>query len=224
MKTKNLLPFFPAVFLAIATLAFPLRLTAAAEQTLVFTPDADTRILNTSPTDGDGETSKTKGKPDGLMGVYRGRDRCLISFDVSSIPKDAKITSAVLQLTTNAQRAANPKGAPMNLFRITKSWDEPSATWTMADSFTSWENPGGDAVGMDNAQLEEPYATNNETGGDNIKFDWDVTGLVSEWVSGKFPNHGLMIKTDDVSNGLHFYTKEQKDVELHPVLKVQFSK
>jgi hypothetical protein len=222
MKTNTLLSSSMSILVAISTLAFPLRLTAATEQSLVFTPDADTRIANPALIKGD--PTNPKSGTENIMGVYSTRDRCLISFDVSSIPKDAKITSAILQLTTNTQIVVNPRGIPMNLYRITKPWDELSASWTMADSGTSWENPGGDAVGMDNTQLEEPYATNNDTGGDNIKFDWNITGLVSEWVSGKFPNHGLMIKTEDTSNRLHFFTREQKDVDLQPVLKVQFSK
>jgi hypothetical protein len=154
--------------------------------------------------------------------------RSLLYFDLSSIPKNAKITSAVLQLTAGYLSYTNPKGAEMGVYRVTKLWDEGAATWSKAESGTSWEHPGGDAVGTTGTLFEDPYATNDDTGESDgkkgPKLDWNITGLVSEWVSGKFPNYGLMIKTHDKSNCLHFCTKESTEPESQPVLKIQFSK
>jgi hypothetical protein len=148
-----------------------------------------------------------------------------IQFDLAEIPKDAKIKSATLELTRSG-KYRNPQNSDMNLYRITTPWDELSANWFGPNNDKNWTTPGGDAVGSDAQPFGSPYASNNDSGisGDDIppKFDWDVTQLVSDWVSGKFPNYGMLIVTDGKTNLLHFASRE--DSNSTPTLKVKLSK
>lgn len=128
----------------------------------------------------------------------------------------------------------------MGVFRITKPWDELSAHWFDATAGTPWTSPGGDAVGTTGEplgepgeQIWEPYAENYDTGeqtegelaeGTPPKLSWDVTNLVTEWVTGKSPNYGLMVVTQDRNfNRLHFRTKEDTD-GYPPILKIELAK
>jgi len=223
MKTKTLTAYSTTLLLTIMALTFPTPLKAATEESFDFFPSADTRVMNVSEKD---PVSRVCGA-EGNMGVFQTRDNSLICFDLSSIPKNAKILNATLELTSDTRNDRNnANGGEMNVYRVTKAWDEMGATWTAVDSSAHWENPGGDAVGTGGSQLDTPYATNSDTGEpsrNDVKFRWDITNLVSEWVSGKFPNDGLLIRTEDKSNKLHFFTKEFPNKQVRPVLKVRFS-
>ena len=77
----------------------------------------------------------------------------------------------------------------MEVYRLTRSWDENGATWIHAAANETWASQGGDYAGTGGL----PYASNNVAAPDETLVTWDVAPLVQEWVSGTNPNYGLEI-------------------------------
>jgi hypothetical protein len=150
--------------------------------------------------------------------------RTLLQFDLSSIPSDATIDSAVLTLTANqslGSNLGNPGGAAMDLYRVTQPWIETGVTWNNTGS-GAW-TAGGTYAGTTGVQDVSPYASNNQTvptGYTTQDLTWDITALVAEWVSGAQANNGLLIRSFD-GNDLHFNSRTGSDPG--PLLEVNFT-
>jgi hypothetical protein len=205
MNEKN--QFLPSISLfAAAFLAATPHSSKAADSGMLEIPaHADMRITKVDPLNSKliERISNSLVGSHTIMGVFKDRDRSLVLFDISSIPKGTKIKKATLELTVVLD-GFNPSRLPMGIYRITEAWDELGASWFEASSGTFWSEPGGAALGVNGQLLDAPYATNTDTGEPindiPAKLNWDVTSLITEWVSGKFPNHGLMVKTESGDN------------------------
>lgn len=117
----------------------------AGERTIEAPLTADTRIMRLQE-DGGGSPEPHGG--DQRHGVYRGRDRTLLQFDLSGIPKGAKVLRATLLVTPNRHVGLNDRNQEMIICRVVKPWSEETATWNVASAGTPWDHPGGDAVGQ----------------------------------------------------------------------------
>ena len=153
--------------------------------------------------------------------------RILMSFDLSSIPSDAIITSATLKLYCHY--AGN--GEETQVFRLTKSWIEGTGasgssgplkpadgvTWNTYDGILPWAMPGADI------DLTESYGKasfiKDETGWKS----WDITELAAGWLTG--PNYGLMLASISSGSyyGVGFYSREYSDPSLLPRLEVSYA-
>ncbi len=116
----------------------------------------------------------------GLFGS--GITRTLLQFDLSQIPKDAKITAATLVIV----REMGFNGESQYLRKVTSNWDEPYVTWNSQPSFTTTGQisvPGGlyEAQVSINvlSHLPEMVCLNNygwvlqmqnESSGDNVRY------------------------------------------------------
>jgi len=130
-----------------------------------------------------------------VSGRSGGRIRkALLWFNVSSIPANATITSAVLQL----YKTGAPGGGTINVsvYRVnsTSNWNETEVTWNNLTSTTTWSTAGGD---YDPTEYDR-QAVNNTVG---IWHSWNITALVQSWTNGTYPNYGLiLVIPDDTSN------------------------
>lgn len=120
----------------------------------------------------------------------------LVAFDVSSIPSDAIIVSAKLNLYYHMWYANNPSGRDLGLYRITSNWDEETATWNNQPSYAS-----------------QPSTSSPVPSSTNTWMEWDVTEDVQGFVSGQETNYGWKV-TDENQWGMFdipqtfFRTKE----------------
>jgi hypothetical protein len=125
--------------------------------------------------------------------------RGLLQFDLSSLPHGARILSATLSVyETDTLRGSGVVG----VHRVTTPWTEGSgvntctgdgATWLTTGLGADWLAPGGDIAGPELASVVKQA-------GDTPGWDtFSVTSLVRGWVSGAYPNDGLMLKLDDES-------------------------
>jgi hypothetical protein len=136
--------------------------------------------------------------------------RSLVQFDLGTIPPDAIIDSAELELWYyTCSRSSGCADMVVSVHRLTSEWDEQTASWS----------------GMGSASDPAEYATQavgglTETG---RWVSWDVTDLVKEWHSGEQADHGLALHGDDGpgENYKVFSTKEM-DSELAPRLSVEW--
>jgi hypothetical protein len=118
---------------------------------------------------------------DGRSGVAGAQIQALLRFDLSALPPDATITSAVTTL-----HVLLDGGAPSRAHRITAPWSEGTVTWS---SFN-----GAYAAAVD---ATFPAATAGQSTAA------DLTSLVQGWVNGSTPNHGLLLERDLAGSTVH---------------------
>lgn len=143
------------------------------------------------------------------------REKALLQFDLSSIPADATITSASLDLyadnptTTFVGSPSTPMNGSNNasyIRRITASWDEHTVTWNNQPSVTSTN------------QVTLPNSTS--TTQDYI--GTDVTQLVKDLIT--YGNNGWMIEqvTTSPSNSMIFRSSDYSDSTYRPRLTITY--
>lgn len=123
--------------------------------------------------------------------------RAILQFDLSSIPANQQIDSAILHL----YMYNDGPGADVNLtaHRITHAWVEGSTgydhavDWDTYNGSEAWTTAGGDF----DAQVE----AHNITSTQNQWYVWDITNLVGSWYNGTYTNLGVLLKgVDEVSD------------------------
>jgi len=126
------------------------------------------------------EAYPTLGKPTDIRlrtGLYvhprygSGENRALIRFDLGFLPEDAVVQSA----TFGINQLSSGSGETVNIYRINQAWSEGGPTW---NNFAS------------NYDSSVTWASFVALGGLRTA---DVTNLVSAWVSGSWPNYGMML-------------------------------
>ena len=143
----------------------------------------------------------------------------LIQFDLSSIPPEITIVSAQLQL----YQISGAGTANIDLYRVSNSWIEGTksgsgpadgATWKTTDGTHAWLTNGGD---YDATKI----ASTSVTGGGNVTSTWEVAALVQNWVDGKYPNYGMLLKSAGLAS-FTFASKEDTTAENRPKLVVTY--
>jgi hypothetical protein len=141
-----------------------------------------------------------------LEDEHFGAERVLVRFFVhGNIPADAEIHDARLRLYVSH---VDPAGdAPMGTLvrRSASYWSEDDVTW---DAEPAW--------GGIRATADVPGAVG--------WMEWDVTGLVADWVDGTYPDYGLEIIGDEAVEQRErvFYARETS-TELHPRLIIDYT-
>ncbi|NVJ22251.1 DNRLRE domain-containing protein [Myxococcus sp. AM011] len=133
--------------------------------------------------------------------ILASRQEALLKFDVSSIPSNSTINSATLQLFAVAQLNA------VTVHAATAAWDEFTVTF---NSFNQQFSP--------TVRATIPPALLSAR---NV----NVTGLVTDWVSGSLVNNGLLLDTaaTAVSVPSIFYSSESTDIANRPGLEVCYT-
>lgn len=114
----------------------------------------------------------------------------LLRFDLASLPADAVITQARLQLYQHAAQDA-PDGLGIWPEVISARWTEKDVTWGSKPSSFSLDDP-------------PTYATQA-----NGWKEWDVTQITREWAAHPTQNYGVLLRGDGATVGLRtFYARE----------------
>jgi len=157
--------------------------------------------------------------------TYSSSRRTMIQFDLSDIPSDAIIEQADLRLYCY-QKNYGGNSDYWTAYVITQAWVEgegtgdtegPGATWDDYDRGNPWNNPGGD---FDSNRVEHVSYT-NITSGDWLTFD--IHEFVTNWITGNYDNHGLMLKPRYDDCLVNIRTKEYATAELRPMLLVIYT-
>jgi len=168
----------------------------------------------------------TGGKHDLVVGIYGDDNRALIRFDLTALPKGAKVEAALLKLRMDAEGHANGKYA----YRVLRPWsagtgrlgplDEngriPSATghtsrdalpgecaWAAAKLPESWAAPGCEKAGEDreaqalSASITPPDAPKEKSGmRKKVWVSWELTAAAKAWAEKPETNHGVLLAVD----------------------------
>ncbi len=108
--------------------------------------------------------------------------RILLKFDLSSIPQNAQITSAVLYLDNYNPHGTTP--IPTAIHRITESWSY-GVTWSTQPAY-------------------DPTPASTGTwyfSWSHYEGSWDITSLVQGWVDGTYENYGITIRHNSEEEG-----------------------
>jgi len=125
----------------------------------------------------------------------------LLKFDLSSIPADVTIDSAILRLYLyNTDQATS---TTLTCRRLTGDWEENGVTWNNQPSDNT------------DSQAQSTIST-----GTDWK-EWNVTDMVRNWYSGDWTNYGLKITTEGTAKSHSFRSKEYSSN--HPELVINYT-
>ena len=165
-----------------------------------------------------------------LVFVDRDEYNPILYFDVSSIPSNALVTAATLQLYPFYQ--SNPSYIIASTHMILRDWDVAEATWNQAANGLPWFDEGCGApnwhyIWRKFSQNQFDYQTREsdwvDLNGANRWYSFDVQSMAQQWVWNSSINYGLIVKPHvDVNIGYTFYSSEAPDTSKHPKLIVEY--
>ncbi len=145
-------------------------------------------------------------------------ERSLIAFDQQALKKATlggmQVSSARLEVQILGNPVLSGRARNIQLFRLTHAWEEDGATWKCADDgniFNLRNNcPAGQEwfvgtpppKGKTNPWAATPSATAQLRAGAGGVLSFDVTADVKAFAAGTLPNHGWIIKSDDLGGGV----------------------
>jgi len=187
-------------------------------------PIADTSIFEGFPNNNYGQATTISVGWDGTSS----RTRCLLQFDLSSLPLGAIITDARLSLSVTSVGGSLGTQRTFTVYRVSKSWiegDGPSgtgttgATWINTDKSgpTPWNTQGGDVVleGASSKELTIGFALK----------EFDVTDIVTAWITDGQLNYGFLIKVDNEAGdqaSFGFRSRESSTTP-QPILQINWT-
>jgi hypothetical protein len=124
----------------------------------------------------------------------------LVQFDLSSIPQGADIISAELRLYTGSNRQFRPDPAT-RVYGNLSSWDESTSWNTKPLRASSYE----DTVSV---MAQNQY------------YQWNLTGLVQDWVDGVKANYGVTVRAE---GGGWLFFRSREDSVRPPVLHIEYT-
>jgi hypothetical protein len=154
---------------------------------------------------------------DALKVGYKQQNAGLLRFDVSSIPADASVLTATLQVYATGWGGAN---ISFGAFGITRTMDATQATWNEAQAGQAWGLPGCNDVTNDRRPSPESTVT---TTGIGKWYSLDLTAVAQGWVDGSLPNHGALLRQTVVNTSqLQFASAEHGNPALRPKLIITY--
>ncbi len=198
-------------------------------QAAIFVQDADTTnciVIQAGPNQTEDATvqefrpNKTRGSRcfininEWTFGGTPGAKRSLLAFDLSAVPNNIQVTSAELSLYFHACTNYDVTHSKLDgsnaswIRRATQPWDEPSVTWNTQPNATTQD------------QGEIPATTADSQDRENL----DITNIVTGWLNGTYPNHGLLLrlKKEDYYRRMAFASSENNEPSRWPALRICF--
>ncbi len=178
-------------------------------------PVADTYVTNDFPNLSYGGSSVLKLKNNNAY-------QALLRFDLTGLPSNALIKSAVLDVY--ATDRSNSVSLPnVVLYPMIQPWDPGQATWYQAGAQQPWVLPGlAAAADYDSAAGTRLLGGLSTTG---RFYRFIIPSLVQQWVSGQRANNGMVIRCDPVYSSSVIYSLasgEHARADWRPLLQVQY--
>jgi hypothetical protein len=172
------------------------------EKTLVLEPTDDATISEVSPNSNAG-TSDPIDIRSHLSGTWLELDG-LIKYNISTLPSNATIQYASLQLYYFHSADGNPGGHQVNAYRVISDWDEGTVTWNTQPS----NDPEPSSLAIVPSTL-------------NTWVFWNLTGDIQLFYHGGAPNYGWrMVDTSGSQECSCYHSKEYS--EYHPLLIIGY--
>lgn len=149
-------------------------------------------------------------------GTY-GNARAILKFNTDTLPSDATIQDADLNLWTSNTVGS---GGTYDLHALTTDFDETTATWNNADASTPWTTGGGGDYDASISDYVSPITN------DPKWHRWNAESIVQQWVDDPNSNHGFMVKRNDETGAgerVLFLSSEAEEQNLRPKLVVNYT-
>ena len=144
----------------------------------------------------------------------------LLRFDLSLLPREARIARATLKLHVVDRSNANP--IAVGAYNVLRSWSVTRTTWLQAAVGMPWGQPGCNGSADRYLTFEDEQSL-SETG---VWYGWDVTWLAQRWVFDPTTNHGVILKGSadpaDPKVEYIFCSSEFRSVDLRPRLEISY--
>jgi len=167
----------------------------ASAQTTVFLNVADSQVVDTTIRNGpyasynhDSKVLVTRSST-----IPDWERRTVMSFDTSSVPDNATITSATLRLTVKTGLGGGGATRPVSAYRLVSYFREREVTWLNRIAGTRWPTPGGD--------LGELVANTNVSNVAGTRVSLNLTALVQRAVNGGLASRLARVVLIDVGGG-----------------------
>ena len=144
-----------------------------------------------------------------------GRYRDLLWFDLSKYASATQINTAILSLIWYFPNSPRLNDTIIEIYRPASTWNSGYVSWNKKDNNIAWYNPGGDWYDKNGMlQGSAPYATLTLKANslpNNSYCEFNLTNLVREYASSKYPNIGFLIKArSENDNYIAFNTANYK--------------
>jgi N-acetylneuraminic acid mutarotase/Tfp pilus assembly protein PilX len=163
----------------------------------------------------DSSTESNFGATDSLS-IRKNQQSLLFRFDLAAFPAGSRPVSATL----SAYASGGLLGG-VDFYRMTSPWVEGSganspldgATWNTSNGSTAW-TPGGPAHPV------KLNATTKVLAG-SLWVNFDATQVATAWLEGRYPNHGVLIKSTGELGSYKFTSSDDSSAADRP--KITFS-
>lgn len=192
--------------------------------TLTLQPDGtagkDGDIYSAQPTTNRGtEGFLSTGGVGGSVNVHR----FVIQFDLSSIPANATIDSAVLSLYVQGDSSSNAR--TIRAYRLLKVWDEAVLTWIKATTTDDWGTAGAGNTTSDREATD--IGTGTQPASPSVNDEVQITltaSKIQEWIDGTLTNKGLLIKVDtEDTDSIDYNSSDHATAGTRPKLVVNYT-
>jgi len=115
----------------------------------------------------------------------------LVRFDLSNIPRNARIESATFNLLTYDRNILDDLVVTFHV--LSRTWKANQVTWDRPQVGQTWATPGANDGWYDRREKWETYALFSMANPEQAWYDWDVTDAVQYWVEQPQWNHGAKL-------------------------------
>ncbi|WP_433363628.1 DNRLRE domain-containing protein [Actinoplanes sp. CA-142083] len=149
--------------------------------------------------------------------VY-GDTRGLVKFPISGVPANAQVVDAQLRMWNAGLYPGTDTDEYVDVYRLTRAFDQTKATWNTSDGATAWTKAGGDydtawSAGFNGFTNDPEWET------------WNVTTAAKSWVATPAGNYGLLLKQRDevgATARAMLLASEASEPLLRPALEVTY--
>lgn len=164
---------------------------------------------------GYGDEVRNFGSKQDMAVGKRDTKRVLIRFDLTSIPPDAIISSAELQVCLAGEYYFHQMRV-IYVHKITGFWKDGEVTWNQSQEKRNWRSPGGDF----DWEIESAKSLMGKNYG---WVSWDVTRTIKDWLDGKYVNFGFLLKEQNCENEeIWFLSSELEWEDYRPRLVISY--
>lgn len=155
----------------------------------------------------------------------------LIRFDLTSIPEEAAIKSASLELFSYSVGFAEEEVArdwPINVSEFRHAWVEGTGTnQTAEQSGTTLSTSDGNQPWPDGNAMKSVgklLATTHHQGGESRWYEWQLDAeVVNKWLTNPDSNHGMIVWGEAPGKAISFASSEFATVDNRPKLRLTTS-
>lgn len=147
------------------------------------------------------------------------KNRILMKFNLSSIPRTARILSAELGLYEDSHRGHRYSLDPF-IMPVLESWNKDSVNWNTRDEITPWTEIGGYFDKWEVCFFPSEMMVNPV----NTLYTADITSLVQYWVDGSFPNYGMLFSAFRIGSDTSYrFISSEGPQDFRPKLKIVYT-